>query len=111
MTRAEIMGTCRVLLVAGSETTATLLSGATYYLLENSAALHRVQKELRHALRTPNEINLRSVSTTGLLPYFEAVIQESFRCYPPLPVTLPRNSGSWGAMVDGHFVPPGVCMP
>lgn len=47
MGRPEIIGTSRVLLTAGSETTATLLSGATSYLLQNPDVLHRVQSEVR----------------------------------------------------------------
>ncbi|KAF2228481.1 putative benzoate 4-monooxygenase cytochrome P450 [Viridothelium virens] len=108
MTRPEIMGTCRVLLVAGSETTGTLLSGATYYLLQNPASLHRLQSEVRAAFQTQDEITLRSVSIPGKLPYLEAVLQESFRCCPPIPATLPRVTGPRGAMIDGRFVPANV---
>ncbi|KAL8948520.1 MAG: hypothetical protein Q9222_005301 [Ikaeria aurantiellina] len=108
MTHQEIRGTSRVLLTAGSETTATLLSGATYHLLQNPEALHRVQAEVRAAFRSAEDITLRSVSTSGLLPYLEAVIQESLRCCPPIPATLPRITGSDGAMIDGSFVPANV---
>jgi hypothetical protein len=108
MTRKEIIATSRVLLTAGSETTATLLSGATYYLLKNPAVLHRVQSEVREAFKTADDITLRSVSTPGLLPYLEAVLQESFRCYPSIPATLPRITGPEGALIDGNFVPGNV---
>ena len=108
MTRQEIIGTSRVLLTAGSETTATLLSGATYYLLQNPTVLHRVQAEVREACKTADDITLRSVSTPGLLPYLEAVLQESLRCYPPIPATLPRITGPEGTLINGNFVPGNV---
>ena len=42
MTEGEIIRTASTLIMAGSETTATLLSGATYFLCTNSDALHKV---------------------------------------------------------------------
>ena len=108
MTRSEIIGTSRVMLVAGSETTATLLSGATYHLLQNPSIMRRAQSEVRATFKDADDITLRSVSTQGLLPYLEAVLQESLRCRPPVPATLPRKIGSSGAVIDGSFVPEGV---
>ncbi|KAL8780648.1 MAG: hypothetical protein Q9213_006385, partial [Squamulea squamosa] len=108
MTREEIMGTSRVMLIAGSETTATLLSAATYLLLQNPAILHRAQSEVRTAFKTGDEITIRAVSTPGLLTYLEAVLQESLRCFPPAPASIPRVVGQGGAVIDGQFVPEGV---
>ena len=108
MTRQEIFGNARVLLTAGSETTATLLSGTTYCLLQNPAILHRLQSEIRSVFRKEEDISLRSVSTPSLLPYMEAVLQESLRCYPPVPAILPRITGPEGAIIDGIFVPGNV---
>ncbi|KAL8856708.1 MAG: hypothetical protein Q9178_006665 [Gyalolechia marmorata] len=109
MTRAEIIGTSRAILAAGAETTATLLSAATYYLLEqNPDMLHRVQSEVRTAFKTGDQITLRAVSKPGLLPYLEAVLQESLRCFPPIPTSLPRKVGGAGALIDGYSVPKNV---
>ncbi|MCJ1352148.1 MAG: hypothetical protein MMC33_002132 [Icmadophila ericetorum] len=105
MTRKEIIGTSRVLLIGGSETTATLLSGATYYILQNRAILHRVQSEVREAFKTADDITFRSVSKPDMLPYMDAVLQESLRCYPPVPAILPRKTGPEGALIDGNYVP------
>ncbi|KAL8914332.1 MAG: hypothetical protein Q9171_001052 [Xanthocarpia ochracea] len=109
MTRDEIIGTSRVMLIAGSETTATLLGGATYHLLQNPSVIRRAQLEIRGTFRNADDITLRAVSTPGLLPYLEAVLQESLRCHPPVPATLPRKVGSSGAVVGGKFVPANVC--
>ena len=108
MTRKEIIGTSRVLLIGGSETTATLLSGATYYILQNRAILHRVQSEVREAFKTADDITFRSVSKPDMLPYMDAVLQESLRCYPPVPAILPRKTGPEGALIDGNYVPRNV---
>lgn len=109
MSHKEIIGTSRVLLIGGSETSATLLSGMTYYLLRNPQVLRRLQSEVREAFINADDITLRSVSTPGLLPYLESVLQESLRFYPPIPATLPRITGPEGAFIDGALVPANVC--
>ncbi|KAL8961495.1 MAG: hypothetical protein Q9193_001954 [Seirophora villosa] len=92
MNRDEIKGTSRVFLVAGAETTATLLGGATYILLRNPSMMHRAQSEVRGTFKNADDITLRAVSTPGLLPYLNAVLQESLRCRPPVPGTFPRKT-------------------
>ncbi|OKL56912.1 hypothetical protein UA08_07745 [Talaromyces atroroseus] len=104
----ELLGTCRVFLVAGSETTATLLSGAIFYLLQNPESMTRLSCEVREEFPNKDDITMRSVTVSGKLPYMDAVIKESFRCYPPVPSTLPRITGSEGAIIDGRYVPPGI---
>ena len=97
------------MLFAGSETTATLLSGATYHLLQNPSILRRAQSEIRTTFKDAADITVRAVSTPGLLPYLEAVLQESLRCWPPVPTGLPRIVGPSGGIIDGKFVPGNVC--
>ncbi|KAL8817259.1 MAG: hypothetical protein Q9191_008181, partial [Dirinaria sp. TL-2023a] len=106
MTREEIISNAGTLLIAGSETTATLLSGATFHLLANPSTLEKVQAEVRGAFENGKEITLLSVGTPGRLPYMEAVLTESLRVYPPIPASLPRVTGLGGEMIDGNFVPP-----
>lgn len=108
MSYEELLGTCRVFLVAGSETTATLLSGAIFYLLRTPTSMEKLKREIRESFPTVGDITVRGLTSSSRLPYLEAVIQESFRCYPPVPSTLPRITGSDGAIIDGRYVPPGV---
>jgi cytochrome P450 len=105
MSHDEILGNSRVLLTAGSETTATHLCGATWYLLTHPTALRRAQSEVRNAFKRAEEINLRSVSSPGALPFLNAVIEETLRCYPSIPSTLPRIAGTSGWVIDGSYVP------
>ena len=111
MTRPEVIENSRVLLIAGSETTATALSGATFHLLQNPATLHRAQSEVRAVFKSEGDITLHSVSTPSLIPDLNAVIQESLRCYPSIPATLPRITGHEGAWIDGKYVPGNVRLP
>lgn len=94
------------LVIAGSETTATLLSGATYYLLANPPVLAKLVKEVRSSFKTYEEINLAGVN--GLV-YMLACLNESFRLYPPAPLAQQRRiTPSSGAMIAGCFMPCGV---
>jgi cytochrome P450 len=55
-----------LLVVAGSETTATLLCGVTYLLLRNPECLRKVTEEVRSAFESEHDITFSSVQN---LPY------------------------------------------
>ena len=105
MSRSELMETSGILIIAGSETTATLLSGATYYLLTNPHTYERAKAEVRAAFHSEESMTLTS---TSQLPYLHAVIEESLRMYPPVPTNLPRRVGSGGDDIAGVRVPANV---
>ena len=107
LTDDEIVSQARVLIIAGSETTATLLSGVTYLLLKNPEALKKVAAEVRAAFEHEDEINF--FNTTARLPYMLACLQECFRLYPPVPSGLQRYAQPGvPTQVSGYQVPPGV---
>ena len=108
MTHQEILENSNFLLMAGSETTATALSGMTYYLLKHPPILEKLQSEVRSAFKREENITLETVGEPGRLPYMEAVMTESLRLYPPVPALLPRLTGPEGEIIDGKFVPPNV---
>ena len=105
MSEEEIISMAQVLLVAGTETSATLLSGATYYLTKNPQTIERLKLEVRGAFSSPDGI---SIEATARLPYLNAVIEESLRMYPPTAVRLPRRTDAQGANICGMYVPPNV---
>lgn len=105
MSRPEIAQTLILLVTAGSEPTAAGLSGATFNLLRNQAALACLQAEVRNAFSSADEITNHSAQQ---LPYLRAVIEEALRLYPPVPSRFPRRTGKGGAVIDGHFVPENV---
>ncbi|KAI6360834.1 hypothetical protein MCOR25_006636 [Pyricularia grisea] len=90
-------------MVAGTETTATLLSGLTYYLLKNPATYEKVVAEVR----TLPEDGL-NIDTLRQLPYMHACFEEALRMFPPVPMGLPRVVPVGGAAVAGKFVPEGT---
>jgi cytochrome P450 len=102
---SEIISNTHVLIIGGSETTATLMSGATYHLLRNPATLKRLVDEVRETFETEDEI---SIQRTGDLKYMAAVLDEALRVYPPISTGLPRLVGPEGHMISGKFIPAGV---
>ncbi|KAK0627366.1 isotrichodermin C-15 hydroxylase [Immersiella caudata] len=94
-----------ILILAGSETTATALSGATYFLLTNPDALAKLQDEVRTAFKSADEINIASVNK---LSYMLAVLNESLRMYPPVTAGLVRVVPPGGAEIAGRYIPGGT---
>lgn len=107
MSNTEIKNTSGLLIIAGSETTATLLSGVTYFLLTNPDAYTKVKQEVREAFSAPEEMTL---VTTSKLSYLHACLEEALRLYPPVPLALPRRTGKEGAIIDGVVVPGNVSL-
>ncbi|KAF7118574.1 hypothetical protein CNMCM5793_008108 [Aspergillus hiratsukae] len=105
MTRQEIEANAGILILAGSETTATLLSGCTYYLLKYPGKYNKLVHEIRAAFQKQEDITFLTVAR---LPYLHAVLEESLRLYPPVPGYLPRKVPMGGASIDGRYVPGGV---
>jgi cytochrome P450 len=105
MTREEIIKTSGLLIVAGSETSATLLSGAMFYLLKNPATLTRLVSEIRTSFPDVDEMNMQKLAK---LPYLNAVLQEGLRMYPPVPGMLTRKMLPGGNVMNGHFIPENV---
>jgi cytochrome P450 len=103
MTHDEIKETSGTIIVAGSETSATLLSRAIYYLLKNPVWMAKLQEEIRTSFAHVSQIKFSSTSQLTLL---NAIIHETFRIYPPAPLALPRLTPKEGAVFAGTYIPP-----
>ncbi|KAL0930037.1 benzoate 4-monooxygenase cytochrome P450 [Colletotrichum truncatum] len=100
----EMLMTSSNILMAGAETTAMTLSGATYLLCRNPEALATVTAEIRGAFDSTADINM-TTTTQDHLPYLSGVIEETLRLFPPVPTTLPRVTPPEGHFIAGRFVP------
>jgi cytochrome P450 len=107
MTTQEMEANAALLIVAGSETTATLLSGFTYYMLGNPSAYQKATSEVRGAFESYSDISVARVSR---LTYLNAALEEALRVYPPAPGITPRVVPKGGAAIDGEFIPEGVSL-
>ncbi|KAL4760558.1 cytochrome P450 [Aspergillus foveolatus] len=105
LTDSEIVSNSNILIIAGSETTATLLSGVTYWILRSPRVLSRVVCEVRSAMKSEADITIQKVSTE--LPYLLACFDEAFRLYPPVPTGLQRRTLA-PTLISGYEIPPGT---
>jgi cytochrome P450 len=103
----EMVSTFGIVILAGSETTATLLSAVTYLLLKHPEVMDKLVTEIRSSFKSEEDITQVSVNK---LTYQMAVLEEALRIHPPAPLGFPRVvPGEKGQMVAGQFVPAGVC--
>ncbi|KAF2740901.1 cytochrome P450, partial [Polyplosphaeria fusca] len=97
------------LIIAGSDSSNTALSTARlslcqhrYYLLREPGLLERAAREVRGRFSTYSEINFAATSN---IPLIKAILLESLRIYPPLPLGLPRVVPDGGEVVNGQYIP------
>lgn len=93
-----------LLVIGGSDTTSLSFTGVTYFLLDRPETLWLLQEEVRGGFKSVDEIDHNA--TLGL-QYLNAVIEEGLRLLPSIPLGLTRVSP--GAVVDGQYIPKGVC--
>ncbi|KAM7253434.1 hypothetical protein ACFE04_026052 [Oxalis oulophora] len=84
---------------AGTETTYTILEWVMSELLKHPTTMKKVQDEVRRISKDKyiQEEDLEK------LPYLKAVIKETFRVHPPIPLLLPRESTK-DVMINGYHI-------
>lgn len=92
-------------IAAGSDTTASTMCAAVYYVLKHRAVHDRLREELRGSnLTMPAQ--WKEVRD---LPYLDAVMRESMRVHPGVGLLLERIVPKEGlTLPDGRFVPAGT---
>ncbi|KDR74133.1 hypothetical protein GALMADRAFT_250969 [Galerina marginata CBS 339.88] len=98
-------------IVAGSDTTATVLSNIFYYILSEKMLFDRLRNEVddnfpRKEGKAPADDSTRLAN----MPYLNGIINEALRLRPPVPTGLQRGPepGTGGRMVGTIFVPEGT---
>ncbi|KAI1638389.1 cytochrome P450 [Biscogniauxia mediterranea] len=105
LTDSEISGHAPLLVIAGSETTATALSGLFFYLGNNPRGYEALVNEVRDAFKNESDITLLN---TARLEFLSGCLNEAIRMYPPASDTPPRISP--GAEIGGHYIAPGCIL-
>ncbi|KAJ4213738.1 hypothetical protein NW759_010735 [Fusarium solani] len=92
MSDGEIAANSHILILAGSETTATLLSGVTFQLLTNKSKLDKLVSEIRSSFDAEDDITLERVNQ---LSYLLAVLNEGLRiCTTPTLMSIIVSNSS-----------------
>ncbi|OQE10623.1 hypothetical protein PENFLA_c085G05602 [Penicillium flavigenum] len=102
LTRTEMYANSQVFMVAGTETTATALSGLLYHLLMAPDKMKIIVEEVRVTFDKGSDIDMRTLEH---MTYLNACIEEGLRIYPPVPVGLPRVTPDEGLLVCGEHIP------
>jgi len=98
----ELQATAAIIILAGSESTSTMLTGTTNLLMRNPAKLEKLVNEVRSTFNNETEMTLDALEQ---LPYLRAVFQEAFRLLPPVPTQIPRIVPPEGDMICGIAIP------
>jgi cytochrome P450 len=104
LTDIELVADAGLIVVAGSDTTSSLLTWFWYYNVSNPAEYTKLRHEL-DALQ-PEELSDPAVLTK--LPYLNAAINETMRMQPAVPGGLRRLVPDEGVMLEGNFFPGGT---
>lgn len=103
--RQELCANAFFIVMAGSETVATLLTGLSWFLCTHPEVLGLVTDEVRSTFAKEQDINIKS---TSKLEYLNAVLNEGLRIFPPAAEGSPRVISSPGQKIAGYDVPVGV---
>jgi len=102
-------------ILAGSDTSATTMSNTWYFLLTHPTAFARLRAEIDDAFPPGDEFELTGANANKLadLSYLNAVLNESLRLYPVVPVSIQRSvePGTGGKILgDNKFIPEGTAV-
>ncbi|OIT30640.1 PREDICTED: cytochrome P450 71A3-like [Nicotiana attenuata] len=78
-----------VIFAAGTDTTYTALEWIMIELLRHPRAMEKLQNEVRQLAQGKSEI---TEDDLGNMQYLKAVIKETLRLHPPVPLLVPRES-------------------
>jgi cytochrome P450 len=95
--RSLLYGESRLMITAGSETTATALTFAFVFLATHPEYMHSLREEFRS--------NLANYHCDRPWPLLDAVITETMRLWPPVLFASPRVTPPEGLTINEHFIP------
>jgi cytochrome P450 len=96
-----LSGDARLLIVAGSDTTAATLTHIFYFLGKEPSHIRKIRDEI--ASLGP-DVELNDTSLRGLR-HLHAVIEETLRLCPPVPGGVVRQSPPEGIYIGDTFIP------
>jgi cytochrome P450 len=107
LTPIQLHSECGLAVVAGSDTTASAMACAWYFLLRNPQTYSRLRGEI-DALFPNSEVPTDATKLATQAPYLNAVINESLRLYPPTLSGSERTAPPEGIVVLDNYVRAGT---
>jgi cytochrome P450 len=104
--REELLAEARLLVLAGTDTSAGTLCGLFFYLSHNPRILAKLTTEIRSTFDSLEDIALGP--KLSKCHYLRACIDEGLRIAPPAPGELPREVLTGGAKILDDFYPAGT---
>lgn len=93
----DVAAECLDHMAAGIDTTGDALCFLMWELSQPSS--------LQFQERLQREIRDNPSASFDQLPFLDAVVQEGLRCFPAIPMSLPRYVPRGGKPIDGYFIP------
>jgi cytochrome P450 len=103
----QLHAECSTAIIAGSDSTASAIAFAWYYLARDQDKCARLRAEI-DGLFPDGELPADTTRLANQAPYLNAVINEAMRLYPPIPSSMQRTTPSDGLAVLDEYVPPGT---
>ncbi|OAG38665.1 hypothetical protein AYO21_07171 [Fonsecaea monophora] len=100
--KAWLLGDSRLIIVAGSDTTAATLTHLFYHLAKEPAHIDALREELD---LLKGEFNFTSLQK---LPFLNALINETLRLHPPVASGTQRITSPEGIQLGDTYIPGGV---
>lgn len=104
----ELYAECEVLIIAGSDTTAIVMSAAFFYLARNPEIQEKLAQEILATFSSYDEI--KAGATLSGCKYLTAFLHETMRMAPPVAAEPPREVREGGTTVNGHYFPAGTLL-
>lgn len=100
-----LTGDARLIVVAGSDTTALTLIHIFYYLVRHKEVLAKLRTSLDALISFPDSMSHQDVQN---IPYLDGIINETLRLHPPVPSGLLRVTPAEGLNCCGILIPGGT---
>ncbi|KAL2024430.1 hypothetical protein VTK56DRAFT_8241 [Thermocarpiscus australiensis] len=96
----DVAAECLDHMAAGIDTTGDALCFLMWELSQ--------QRSMPEQKKLQRELLANPGASFDKLPYLDAVVMEGLRCYPAIPMSLPRLVPRVGRTIDGFFLPEGT---
>ncbi|KAI3575820.1 cytochrome P450 oxidoreductase [Fusarium oxysporum f. sp. albedinis] len=106
----EVLDSCAMNLIAGSDTTAISLTAIVWFLIKNPQTLCQLREEIDAKMGEQEEPRPLPFKETQTMPYLQAVIKEAIRLHSPAGISMARIVPEGGATIVGHYLPEGTAV-